>query len=730
MRCFLIMLISLCLLQSVYGGKPKIPKITGQKELTTSQGNGITIQLSDLYVEQKDDGKDDKGEGNDDDDDDNSDNEVPRYPTGYTLEIFNGQNYQVSGNTVTPDPGFSGILTVEVRVRNDQHASKKFDLKITVTSANKPPVITGQLPLSITVNTSLQIKLSHLTVTDPDNAYPSDFTLKILPGDQYSVNKNVVTPAQDFTGSLVIRVVVNDGQNDSDPFDAVVNVSPEVNISPVISGQIPVSISKNQALTILLSHLLVTDPDNVFPSDFALKVYPGENFDVKESVVTPHKDFTGELAVPVSVSDGTSESKVYHLKINVTTDSNIKPIILGQSGLKTIEGKNLEVKLSHLVVTDPDNQYPQDFTLQVSEGNHYTVTNYIIAPASGYVGMLQVRVSVNDGNSVSDPYHLIIEVIPQGSMEILSQQSLEMFEDSSMVIRLSDLMVSDPTDAYPEGYDLQILQGDHYRVSKNTIKPDADFHGNLNVPLRISNGSESASFTLLVDVKPVNDPPVLLQLPVDPLIARGSGPWILGSGVEVRDVDDEQILYAEIGFQLANYNPLTDGLSFEETENIHGVFDAGTGVLFLLGNAMLQEYERILRSVNFTYLNEVDSLQETSKIINIRLNDGKDFSGTYERIVLLSRDVALDIPSAFTPNNDRANDTWKITAYQDAEKLNTVIRVYSQKGILVFETNKLENEWDGEYNGAPLPSDVYYYTIEMDLAFTKKSYKGIVTILR
>ena len=114
----------------------------------------------------------------------------------------------------------------------------------------------------------------------------------------------------------------------------------------------------------------------------------------------------------------------------------------------------------------------------------------------------------------------------------------------------------------------------------------------------------------------------------------------------------------------------------------------------------------------------------------LRLSDGKDISDLYERTILLDRDITLDIPSAFTPNNDLANDTWKITTRRQVDGLKTFIRVYNQKGQLVFETSDMQNEWDGAFNGAPLPADVYFYTIEMDLSYTKLSYKGIVSILR
>ena len=40
-----------------------------------------------------------------------------------------------------------------------------------------------------------------------------------------------------------------------------------------------------------------------------------------------------------------------------------------------------------------------------------------------------------------------------------------------------------------------------------------------------------------------------------------------------------------------------------------------------------------------------------------------------------------------------------------------------------------EKEWDGYVNGQVLPSDTYFYTIDLNLQYMKKTYKGAVTIL-
>lgn len=771
----------------------KKPIIVGQKTLSTNQGQAITIELTDLHVEEQptghgNDGDDDSGNGGENDDDgdnenngegeDNEDNgegeedddddgdgkgkdqdknkekdkgkgkekdkgkdkdgdRTASYPAGYTLEVFGGPHYSVSGTTVTPATDFTGVLTVDVRVRNDKHASAKYGLKITVNAVQEPPsqniapTITGQSVLTTTVNTPVTIRLSDLIVTDPDNAYPDGFTLGIVPGDHYLVQGHVVTPESDFTGDLAVRVWVNDGANDSPPFDLKIQVVAVENVRPVVIGQIPLSISQDQSVQIVLSHLLVRDADNAYPADFSLQVFAGENYSASENLITPAEGFTGDLFVRIAVNDGEASSEIFPLKITVVPAANDQPVITGQAGIRILEGQSLDIEFSHLVVHDNDDRYPQDFSLQVFEGDHYTLSGRTVTPDAGFLGTLSVKVAVHDGKTPSDPFPLKVQVVQGDQLAIVSQRSLEVPEDSSLFISLSDLVVNDPGKVYPQGFVLQMLAGENYDVRNDRIKPRRDFHGNLTVPVTVrGEGKTSAPFPLLVVVTPVNDAPELLRLPTEPIAAAEAGPWPVAEGIDVADVDDDHLLFAEIEFDPDVYQPGVDRFEYASSESIHTVFDADRGVLFLLGRASLPDYQSLIRSVSYHYIQSADSSQAGVKTIYIRLNDGKDTSPDYQRLLLFQTGPELEIPSAFTPNNDRANDTWRITLGDRVEKLNAFIRVYDRKGNMVFETTQLDTEWDGHYGGEPLPADVYFYTIEMDLAYKKVSYKGIVSILR
>lgn len=117
------------------------------------------------------------------------------------------------------------LVSLQVRnLRTNSTAVQTF--AIVVANANDAPVITGQTPNPIPLErgTPLTITLGHLLVTDPDNAYPSDFTLTVLNGMNYSRNGNTITPAPNFVGTLSVPVRVNDGTANSGNFNLAVSV--------------------------------------------------------------------------------------------------------------------------------------------------------------------------------------------------------------------------------------------------------------------------------------------------------------------------------------------------------------------------------------------------------------------------------------------------------------------------------------------------------------------------
>src|SRR5262249_12819919 len=159
-------------------------------------------------------------------------------------------------------------------------------------------------------------------------------------------------PASNFYGPLTIPVTVNDGMSDSLPFNLSVSVTP-VNDAPVITGQTPLSTQPETAVTIVLTDLIVSDPDNAYPDDFTLLIHPGVGYTISgPAEITPNADVTGDLFVSVSVNDGAAESAIFPLDVQITSIPNVPPVISGQQPLATDEDTSLTVTLDDLTVTD------------------------------------------------------------------------------------------------------------------------------------------------------------------------------------------------------------------------------------------------------------------------------------------------------------------------------------------------------------------------------------------
>jgi gliding motility-associated-like protein len=85
--------------------------------------------------------------------------------------------------------------------------------------------------------------------------------------------------------------------------------------------------------------------------------------------------------------------------------------------------------------------------------------------------------------------------------------------------------------------------------------------------------------------------------------------------------------------------------------------------------------------------------------------------------------------NAFTPNGDGINDLWLITNGNCLTS--SSVQVFNRYGAKVFEDNNYKNNWNGTYNGKPLPDGTYYYVITFRLINGRLENKtGNVTILR
>jgi gliding motility-associated-like protein len=98
--------------------------------------------------------------------------------------------------------------------------------------------------------------------------------------------------------------------------------------------------------------------------------------------------------------------------------------------------------------------------------------------------------------------------------------------------------------------------------------------------------------------------------------------------------------------------------------------------------------------------------------------------------VLIEADFTFYIPNAFTPNNNRRNETFR--PYGEGVDWDTFeMFIFNRWGQEIFYTADIDMPWDGSVNGERVQLGVYTYLIRIsDMKGEEYSYRGGVTVLR
>ncbi|MFI2743184.1 T9SS type B sorting domain-containing protein [Zhouia sp. PK063] len=90
--------------------------------------------------------------------------------------------------------------------------------------------------------------------------------------------------------------------------------------------------------------------------------------------------------------------------------------------------------------------------------------------------------------------------------------------------------------------------------------------------------------------------------------------------------------------------------------------------------------------------------------------------------------VILDFPKFFTPNSDGVNDIWKIKGLENYK--GSAVYIFDRYGGLIKVLNNPNEGWDGTKNGSPLPSNDYWFKVDLVEDNTVKIYKSHFTLKR
>ena len=127
------------------------------------------------------------------------------------------------------------------------------------------------------------------------------------------------------------------------------------------------------------------------------------------------------------------------------------------------------------------------------------------------------------------------------------------------------------------------------------------------------------------------------------------------------------------------------------------------------------EYEYSLEGVNFGPQNRFSELFGGEHSIFVKEINGCAY--------LTTKVTLLDYDKFFTPNGDGYNDYWKITGIQG--NLHQIY-IYDRYGKLLKVLSSKDKGWDGIFNGKPMPSGDYWFSLEMKNGVIYKNHFSLI----
>ncbi len=280
------------------------------------------------------------------------------------------------------------------------------------------------------------------------------------------------------------------------------------NISPNIEGlSEPILIDEDSSVQLSLDNFTILDPDND-AEDFTLAILDGDNYVAEEGTIYPEENYFGELTINVQVSDGLDVSDVFEFNLPVNPVNDAPIIDQINLGGPFYEDSIIHLTSNLIEVTDPDNEYPIDFEIEIIDNENYTVNGSDIILSQDYFGEIEITILVNDGELNSDPFGISLTIEPiNDAPVILSQEDITIEEDNFHLFSMDDINFSD-VDSEEIEYVLE--SGSDFTISGDTILPATNFYGEIVIPLQLSDGDANSDvFEFKINVLPVNDIPFI-----------------------------------------------------------------------------------------------------------------------------------------------------------------------------------------------------------------------------
>ncbi len=515
-------------------------------------------------------------------------------PDGDTL-AYSAQNLPAgavfAGNTFTWTPTYDQAGTYQVTfIASDSQDTDSETITITVTGANRAPVLAGIGDKSVNENQTLSFSIS---ATDVDNDTISYSAQNLPAGAVFADNTFTWTPTYDQAGTYQVTLTASDGQDtDSETITITVN---NINRAPVLAAIDNKFADENTVLSFTVN---ANDQDNDTLTYSAQNLPAGAVFANRIFTWAPDYAQAGSYQVTFSVTD----SELTDSQTITITVSNVNrsPVLANITNKSVAENNQLLFTIS---ATDPDGDTLSYFASALPADATFNNRTFTWTPSFDQAGQFYVTFIVSDGSAIDLQTMTITvdNVNREPSLEAIGDKNVDESSQLTFVVTATD----------PDGdtitYSAQNLPADANFIGQTFLwQPTNEMAGSYQITFTASDGLSTDSETVTITVNNANAAPVLAPIG-DKSVDENKE---LTFTISATDIDGDTIIYS--------VENLPSGAAFENNTFTWWTWygQAGTYELtFIASDTQLQDSKTVTITVSTvqtaswyqTWLNHLES---------------------------------------------------------------------------------------------------------------------------
>ncbi|MDW1767653.1 tandem-95 repeat protein [Vibrio sp. Vb2532] len=482
------------------------PPVAGSTAYTVHEDNSITISNEQLLANSSD-----------------IEGEVAIDSVSYSgndgvLEINGDGTY-----TFSPNENFSGEVSLDVVVVDEDGATDSTTAGITVIEVNDPP-IAG--PTAYTIDEDQVLTFSESQVLLNASDVEGDVELVGIsydgPDGIFSVNGDGTcsfAPNENFNGQVQLDVTIRDEDGAEVDTYITVDVLP-INDAPV-SGNLAYSVDEDNSITLSQEQLLaqasdvegdaLTASNLVVDGDATVTANDDGSF-----TITPDANFNGDIDITFDINDGSDT-------IVATADLTVNPVndlpqpedqafTIGEDGVLSFTDQDL---LDGATDIDGDDLSVEGVTYTGADG---VLTDngdgtYSFAPNENFNGDVNFTFDVSDGTDTVTA-NIDVSVTPENDPPVAGSTSYTVHEDNSITISDEQLLANSSDIEGDVSIDSVSYSGTDGVFQDNgdgtyTFSPNENFNGEVSLDVVVvDEDGATDSTTAGITVLEVNDPPI------------------------------------------------------------------------------------------------------------------------------------------------------------------------------------------------------------------------------